>query len=159
GPDAKAAVPVLMKILADEKHPLRAGTGWALAKIGAKEAAPLLEKALAAKDNSRLHVVAPMALMLLEPTNGGYVPPAVRRLIEGLDHKSHLVRREAAATLALVGPKAAAAVPKLEETLKNPDPAIRSEALSALAAIGPASAGALPGIIGQLEAPEIPLRY
>jgi len=159
GPDAKEAVPVLMKILADEKHPLRAGTAWALAKIGAKEAAPLLQKALETDDNSRLHVVAPMALMLLEPTNDEYIGLAVPWLIEGLDHKSPLVRREAAATLVLVGPKAAPAVPKLEETLKNPDPAIRSDALSALAAIGPASAGALAGILEQLAAPEIPVRY
>src|SRR5262249_28851337 len=104
------------------------------------------------------HVVAPMALMLLEPTNDEYVRLAVPRLIEGLEHKSPLVRREAASTLSLVGPKAAAAVPKLEETLKNPDPAIRSDAVAALAAMGAASADALPGILEQLAGPEIPLR-
>ncbi|MGE5192969.1 MAG: HEAT repeat domain-containing protein [Deltaproteobacteria bacterium] len=159
GPDAReAAAPTLLKILANEKLELRAGAGWALAKMGDKRAAPLLKKALEKDDSSRLHVVAPMALMLLEPTNDEYAKLAIPRLIEALDNKFHLIRREAAATLALLGPKAAPAVEKLATMLADPDPAIRSDALSALASIGPASAPALPQVLPQLSAPEIPVR-
>jgi HEAT repeat protein len=158
GPEAKAATPVLMKILANEKHPLRAGAAWALAKIGAKEAVPLLEKALVSNENPRLHVVAPAALMLLDPANEAYVRLAVPRLTDALGDKSPLVRREVAATLGSLGPKAAAAVPKLAETLTDPDPSIRSEVLSALAAIGPASVQAVPAILPQLTAMEVPVR-
>jgi HEAT repeat protein len=159
GPEAReAAAPTLLKILGTENRRLRAGAAWALAKMGEKKAVPLLQKALKTDDNSRLHVVAPMALMLLEPTNDEYVKLAVPRLIEGLSHEFHPVRREATATLAMLGPKAAPAIAKLGETLQDPDPALRSDALSALAAIGPASAAALPQILPQLSAPEIPVR-
>jgi HEAT repeat protein len=158
GPGAKAATPALMKILANEKHPLRAGAAWALAKIGAKEAIPLLETALDSNDNPRLHVVAPSALMLLDPGNETYVRLAVPRLTDALGDKSPLVRREVAATLGSLGPKAASAVPKLAETLADPDPAIRSEVLAALGAIGPESAKAVPAILPQLAALEVPVR-
>lgn len=160
GPDAKeAAAPTLMKILSNEKHELRPGAGWALARMGAKEAVPLLKKALETDDNSRLHFVAPMALMLLEPTHGEYVELAVPRLIESLDNKAPLIRREAAATIGLVGPLAADAVPKLGEKLGDPDPVVRNEILSALAAIGPKSVAVLPAILKQLSDVEPPVRY
>ena len=158
GPEARAATPALMKILADESHPLRPGAAWALAKIGAKEAIPLLEKALVAEENPRLHVVAPAALMLLDPTNETYVRLAVPRLTDALSDKSPLVRREVAATLGMIGPRAESAVPKLADALSDPDPAIRSDVLSALAAIGPASAKAVPAILPQLAAMEVPVR-
>src|SRR5262249_9501155 len=84
---------------------------------------------------------------------------AIPRLIEALDDKFPLIRREAAATLAMLGPKAAPAVQKLGATLGDPDPAIRSDALSALASIGPASVAALPQIEAQLSGHEVPVRY
>jgi HEAT repeat protein len=159
GPDAREAIPTLMKILTNEKHQVRGGAAWALANIGAKEAVPILKKALETNDESKLHLAAPMALMLLEPGNDEFVRLAVPNLIQLLDHKANLIRREAANTLAMIGPKAAPAVEKLAATLGNPDPAVRTAALAALAAIGPASTGALPEIIQQLTASELPVRY
>ena len=159
GPDAREAVPTLMKILTNEKHQLRGGAAWALANIGAKEAVPILKRALETNDDSKLHLAAPMALMLLEPGNDEFVRLAVPNLVQLLDHRTGLIRREAANTLAMIGPRAAPAVEKLAATLSNPDPAIRNAALAALAAIGPAATGALPEIIQQLTVAELPVRY
>jgi HEAT repeat protein len=159
GPDAKEAVPVLMKILTNEKHQVRAGAAWALARIGATEAVPILKKALETDDKSNLHLAAPMALMVLAPGNDEYIRLSVPNLIRLLDHKAGLIRREAAMTLAMIGPKSASAVDKLAVTLSDPDPSIRIAALAALAAIGPAATGALPAIIPNLTAAELPVRY
>ena len=82
GPAAKGAVPVLMQILGDKEHTLRPGAAWALAKIGDPEAAPLLVKAVAEEKNTRLAVVAPIALAVLSPDNASYVdlaPPQADR--------------------------------------------------------------------------------
>lgn len=159
GPAAKEAVPMLMKILSNEKHKLRGGAAWALANIGATEAVPVLRKVLEMPDESKLSLVAPMALMLLDRGNDEYVRLAVPNLIRALDDKSGLIRREAAKTLAMVGPKAAPAVDKLATVLGDPDPSIRNAALAALAMIGPESTGALSAIIPQLSAAELPVRY
>jgi HEAT repeat protein len=159
GPAAKEAVPALLKILADEKHGLRSGAAWALANIGAKEAIPFLHKALETDVGSRLHLVAPIALMLLEPNNEEYVRMAVPNLASALENKSGAIRREAAATLARIGPKAAPAVEKLTAVLGDPDPTIRNAALVALASIGPESTGAVAPIMAQLNEPSYPLRY
>ncbi len=159
GPDARGAVPVLMTILGDKEHTLRPGAAWALAKIGAKQAAPLLVEALAKNENTHFHDVAPIALAVLEPDNEGYVGLAVPKLIEILSHKSYPLRFEAASALIVLGPRAAAAVPTLAKLLPEGDPALRSAYLSALAAIGPASAAALPVILNALSDPEIPVRY
>jgi HEAT repeat protein len=80
-------------------------------------------------------------------------------LIQLLDHKAGLVRREAALTLAMIGPKAAPAVDKLTATLNDADPSVRNAALAALAAIGPAATGALPAVMPLLTAAEPAVRY
>jgi HEAT repeat protein len=159
GPDAKEAVPALLDILDNEKHGLRGGAAWALANIGAKEAIPYLHKALETADGSRLHLVAPVALMLLEPDNEDSIRLAVPNLASALENKSGAIRREAAATLARIGPKAAPAVEKLTAVLQDPDPTIRNAALLALASIGPESTGAVPKIMLELNDANYPVRY
>jgi HEAT repeat protein len=159
GSDAKEAVPSLLKILGNEKHDLRGGAAWALANIGAKEAIPFLTKALDTADGSKLHIVAPIALMLLEPENEEYVRLAVPNLGIALESGPSMIRREAAATLARIGPRAAPAVEKLTAVLQDSDPTIRNAALLALAAIGPESTGAVPKIILELNDANYPVRY
>jgi HEAT repeat protein len=159
GPEAKSATPTLLKILADEKHDLRGGAAWALANIGAKEAIPYLNKALDTNDGSRLHAVAPIALMILEPDNDEYVRLAVPNLTRALRDGSAFIRREAAMTLARIGPKAAPAVDELADLIGDPDPALRDAVLLALAAIGPDATGAIPKILPALLDSHYPVRY
>jgi HEAT repeat protein len=159
GPDARGAVPVLMQILGDKEHTLRPGAAWALAKIGAKEAAPLLVKAVAEERNTRLAVVAPIALAVLSPDNDAYVSLALPKLVELLGHEASAIRFETASAITAIGPRAGDAVPKLAAALKEPDPALRSAYLAALGAIGPAAVAALPELLTALADPEFPIRY
>ncbi len=159
GPAAKGAVPVLMQILGDKEHTLRPGAAWALAKIGAPEAAPLLVKAVAEERNTRLAVVAPIALAVLSPDNASYVDLALPKLVELLGHDSGTIRFETASAIAAIGPRAKVAVPKLAAALNEPDPALRNAYIAALAAIGPAAAPAMPALLAALADPEPPLRY
>jgi HEAT repeat protein len=159
GPDAKEAVPVLMKIVTNEKHQVRAGAAWALAKIGATEVLPILKKALESDADPKLHLAAPMALMVLAPGNDEYIRLSVPNLIQLLGHRAGVVRREACMTLAMIGPKAAPAVDKLVATLNDADPGVRHAAMAALARIGAASAGALPAMMPLLTAADLRERY
>jgi HEAT repeat protein len=159
GPDAKPAVPALLKILGNEKHELRGGAAWALANIGAKEAIPWLKKALESNDGSKLQLVAPVALMVLEPEDEEYVRLAVPSLGRALENPSGSVRREAATILARIGPKAAPAVDKLAAVLADPDPSIRNAVLMALASIGPDSTGAIPQILAEMSDRNNSVRY
>jgi HEAT repeat protein len=159
GPEADEAVPILLDILKDERHPLRPAAAYALAKIGARQAMFLLIQALSKDENPEMQIVTPVALLLLSPENEAFVRLAVPRLVGLLTHDSSVVRHEAAATLAGIGPKAAPAVGQLAVGLADPDPALRAEYLSALGAIGPPAAEALSVIIPELADPDLHVRY
>lgn len=159
GPGAHEAVPALLKILEDDQSKLRASAAWALARIGAREAVPILIKALPKRDDSQLSIVAPMALLLLNRDNEALTRIVLPRVAELLGHESAMVRSEAAAALAALGEKAAAAVPDLDSGLQGADPATKGAFLSALAAIGPASVDALPNIEKLLADSDLSVRY
>lgn len=161
GPEAKAAIPALIKILEDEEHPLRAGAAFALAKLGAKqkEVTRLLIIELPKEDDSEMHAVAPIALVLLNLENDAMVSLALPRLIDLLGDDSNRVRHEAATTLALLGSRAADAVPRLALGLRDADPAIRGEFLATLGAIGPEAAEAFPAILKALADPDLHVQY
>jgi HEAT repeat protein len=159
GPDAGEAVPALLAILKDETNPLRPAAAWALAKMGARQALPLLIQALPKDDNPEMQIVTPVALLLLNPDSEAFTRLAVPRLVGLLTHDSSVVRREAAATLAGIGPKAAPAVGQLAVGLADPDPVLRAEYLSALGAIGPPAAEALSVILAALADQDLHVRY
>jgi HEAT repeat protein len=159
GPPAKAAVPVLMKILEDKEHPLRAGAAYALAKLGARQAQRLLIQALPREDDPEMRVVAPIALVLLSGDSDALVALALPRLIMLLADDSKLVRHEAATALAHIGPRAADAAPVLIAGVDDPDPALREAYLSALGEIGPDGADAMPAIMKRLADSDFPVRY
>ena len=159
GPAAREAIPALLKILEDETSRLRAGAAWALAKIGARQAVPLLISELPKRDDSELNIVAPMALLLLIRDNAALTRIVLPRVVELLEHQSPLVRSEAASSLAGLGEKAAAAVSDLAAGLQDGDPAVRGAFLAALGAIGPASNDALPEIENSLADPVFTVRY
>jgi HEAT repeat protein len=158
GPGAKAAVGPMLKILGDPENPLRAGAAYALAKLGAKEARPLLVQALASDDDPEMQVVAPIALVLLSPDRDALINLALPRLVELLGDESNHVRHEALEALASIGPRAAAAVPQLVAGLADPDPGLRAAYLSTLGEIGPDAADALPVIMKALADPDLSVR-
>jgi len=163
GPAAKSAVPALLKILEDDESPLRASAAWALARIDDRDSREtvlkFLIKVLPKHDDSELSVVAPMALLMLARDNNALITLTLPRVAELLSHESAQVKREAAATLAALGEKAAPAVPELDAGLLDADPSIRIAFLSALGAIGPKAIDALPNVARLLNDPVLSVRY
>src|SRR5262249_1567426 len=100
GPGAKAAVGPLLKVLGDPGNTLGGGAAYALAKLGAKEARPLLVQALASDDDPEMQVVAPIALVILSPDRDALINLALPRLVELLGDESNHVRHEALEALA-----------------------------------------------------------
>ncbi|MBI3862029.1 MAG: HEAT repeat domain-containing protein [Planctomycetia bacterium] len=160
GPAADDAVPALLRTLTDEKSELRAYAAWALAHIGARQAVPPLVRVMTTESGSSdLSIVAPIAVLTLNPDSPFFFDSAMKGVVELLGHSSASVRQEAALALAAVGKKAAPAVPHLTAGLADPEPAVRGALLSAVAAIGPDAADALPGVIKALADPVYPVRY
>lgn len=112
-------------------------------------AKPIISKIL---KNARPEVVS--AMMDAVATLG---EDAVPRMIDLL--KMEDSRPRAAAILARIGPKAAAAVPALADALADENPETRSEILMALAAIGPSAAPATAAVIELLGDPEEDVCY
>ncbi len=80
-------------------------------------------------------------------------------LIHDLQEGDLQAKREAAWSLAELGPDAAAAVPLLAEAAAERDPQLANGALQALARIGPAATAALPEIRAQLRRGDAQRRY
>ena len=151
GPPAKAAVPVLMKILEDKEHPLRAGAAYALAKLGARQAQRLLIQALPREDDPEMRGVAPIALVLLSGDSDALVALALPRLIMLLADDSKLVRHEAATALAHIGPDGADAMPAIMKRLADSDFPVRYSASDAAGKFGAAAQSAVPLLEANLK--------
>jgi HEAT repeat protein len=80
--------------------------------------------------------------------------PAVPLLMNALQHRDPLARRQAALVLAKIGPEAAEAVPLLVGALDDQDAAVRRAAAKALGQIGPAAQDAVPALMRSLVQPE-----
>lgn len=72
---------------------------------------------------------------------------AVPGLTQGLHHPQPEVRRQAAETLARIGPASAPAVPDLIRALSDEDLLVRRAATRALGQVGPAAADAVPALL------------
>jgi len=101
GTSAKAAVPALEKALADERKEIRRAAALALGAIG-KSAVPVLAKALSSSDTLVRKYAARAIGNASKDTPGN----GVDALIKVLSDKDGEVRREAAWSLALIGPGA-----------------------------------------------------
>jgi HEAT repeat protein len=138
GPGAKAATGDLVKLLDEKDFQYRGAAAFALGKIGAADATAALKKSLEA-DDPMLRLASVWALLQLDPTNDEYAKIAVPRLGAALSVDRPRVRREAAAALGRLGPKASGAVAQLQKALQDDVPEVRLEAVVALAEIGSAS--------------------
>lgn len=124
GPDAKAAVPALEKLMGDESADaaVRYTVAYALGKIGpaAVAAEPLLRK-LVDSDDDLLATVSAWAALQIKPGDADLFAAAVPKLRRALQQERELVRLEAAIALGEIGPAAAPALPMLE-LLAEDDP-------------------------------------
>lgn len=154
----KQAEGALLKRLQDEKYEPRGAMAYALAKMGAKSAIPVLQKTINT-DDERLKLASAWALVVLDPHNEKYATAAVPTLIGALDHEVPKIRQEAADALSLLGPAAAAAAKPLLVLYGTSDSDdIRATALYALAEVAPEHDGLL-GVARQaLDDPHVMTR-
>ncbi len=172
GPKAKAAVPELVKLLADKDPVIRSGVALALSKVAPEngKVVSVLAGALsdsdygvrhkAARALARCGAAAKGAVPALQKALadarkevryaafgalGRLGPEAVSTLTEALGNGDDAwARKYAARALGNLGPKATAAVPALAKALSDKDAEVRREAAWSLGLIGPAAKKALP---------------
>lgn len=126
GPESKAAIYTLIKMLKDRESMLRGTAALVLGEIGieAIEAVPALIDAL--KDDDEI-VRWNVAQAL-----GKIGPNAVTALIEALNDSAIVVSVHIVEALGLIGTEAKAAIPTLKELLSNSNQELRLEAEQAL---------------------------
>jgi HEAT repeat protein len=133
GAAAKAAVPALIKTLADKQLDVgvRADAAWALMWIGvdAQSAIPVLENVLFNEPDG------PSGYCVRALREMGR--PAVPILLKALKHPDVEVRKEVAQDLQYVKPQPAEAIPALIEALRDAD--VRDKARTSLESFGEAA--------------------
>jgi len=129
----------------------RGGAAYALANIGAREAIPAIARAVNDETDANLRLASAWALVHFDPQNDDYAALAVPRAIKALTHEWSLVRRESAAMLGLIGPRAESAIPALVKAINDPDPEVQAEVLHALAQMGPKAQPAIEPAVKLLD--------
>jgi HEAT repeat protein len=156
GPEAKDAVPLLIKALQDDKNiGLRVAVAKALWRVGseAKDAVPALADALR-DDNIGLRVTVANALGGIGPEAKDAVPA----LTDALRDKNIGLRVAAAKALWRVGSEAKDAVPALADALRDDNIGLRVTVANALGSIGPEAKDAVPALADALRDKNIGLR-
>lgn len=151
GEAAKPTSAELIKYLSDKQFPSRPAAAFALGKIKASSAIPVLKDALQNSTDSLLQLASVWALLQFDPQNEEYITLAIPRLTKALENEKPEVRREAIKSLGHLGARAKGSVAELQKGLKDKDPEIRRETLIALAEIGPDSAAAVGDVIAVLN--------
>jgi len=148
GPDAKAALPALIRATKDSDLEVRSNACEALKNLGidAEAAIPVLAEALA----DEVAGVAYQAGQALARMGRPAVPP----LIRALEGKHRGARERAVEALADIGPPAKQAVPALEKLLTADDGRLRFQAAGALAEIDPQTRAAIPALREALKSPD-----
>lgn len=144
GADAKRAIPILRRTLADDDDHwlVRSEAVCALAAIG-PETLPDLQRGLE-DPFVRVRWATAYALRRVVPDSEAAVSLLEKTL---LDQDQHwLVRSEAARSLAAAGSPAKTAVSALEKALQDKDPRVQAAAASSLARIGPKAKAAMPDL-------------
>jgi hypothetical protein len=138
GPDAAAAIPSLMKMLADEGAPAaRYPAAFALGRIG-RAANPAVEqlRALATSSDEVLSTVALWAALKITPEDSSLFDQAIPALRKAVRAEREIVRLEAAVALGEIGAAAASAIPILElVSEEDSSKLVRAAAAAALAKI------------------------
>jgi HEAT repeat protein len=153
GEKAKPALPAVKKGLRDKEFNVRLQAVFAAGAMGpvAKGAVPELLDVIRQDDTGFLEAQVTIALKKVGP---GAVP-ALRK---GLSDKSPKVRRAAAFSLGLLGPKAYEAVPELTKALTDDETLVRVLAAEALGKIGTEAEPALPALKTALKDKEAAVR-
>ncbi len=158
GQAEKKTVVELMKLAGDKQFPYRPAAAYALGKLGAKEAVPVLKESSKVSDNPMLRLASIWSLLQLDPLNEEYIAMGLPQLTTALDSEKPEFRREAAKALGRMGIRAKDSVVALQKRLSDTDPSVRRESLIALAEIGPSSATAVADITRILSEGEPALR-
>ena len=143
GRPARAAVPRLAALLADEDALCRADAARALVTMRqyAQEAVPALARLLGGRDEQCRYLAAD-ALASIGPGASAAVPA----LSAAINDPDEMCRRSAVQALGSIGPGAVAAVPALMTLLRDPENACYEDAAAALGKIGPAAVAAVPAL-------------
>ncbi|MGF1581981.1 MAG: HEAT repeat domain-containing protein [Gemmataceae bacterium] len=133
--DVPKILKVFMEAVQDKNGAVRYRGVAALGKMRgkAKEAIPVLNKALKTTNTPFLLEVA-QAIIAIDPKQAG---PTISRLQTVLTEGNAIYSREAAQTLALLGPDGKSALPDLKKTLDSKSPSVRFEAGRAMVLIDP----------------------
>jgi HEAT repeat protein len=136
GPEAGAAVPVLINLLSDRDETVRKSAINALGKIGprARLAIPSLFGTLNAPDRE-IRRMSGDALLSIDPEAGV--------LVDALSRSELNIREGAHDALWRISPGTKAAIPKLVKALNHADGSIRHTAVKALGRIGSSAVPAL----------------
>ena len=145
GPDAKPAIPALLRAAENKDPHVRSVARMALAEIGSlpPEAVPYMIDML--KTENRLSALKALTEL------GDESRSAVPALLGLLTDKETRVRASAARALGRIGPEAKDAVQPLIKLLKDEDAVTREQAASALGRIGPASKPAIDDLLASLS--------
>jgi HEAT repeat protein len=141
GPDARAAVPTLVRLLSDPDEETRASAAGCLTEINAYSAIPALTKAL--EDRSpEVRRWATNALAYL----GADPAPIVRVLMTDLKNGKQSSQLELVSILGHLGPAATEAVPAIIACLPDADVLSSRWIAQSLARIGPGAKDAIPAL-------------
>ncbi len=143
-PGKRLVVPLLLKALKDKDSVVVKRAVHALANRG-KDIVPAMIQAL--KDD-RTEFYALLVLHEIGPDAKDAVP-AIRDVLHEANEPYQ--RQEAAMTLGMIGPGAAAAVPELITLLDDPESGVQHAAVFALGMIGPSAAPAAKSIRAHLD--------
>jgi len=185
GPEARLAVPALIRAFQDDDEEVRGSAAEALFKIGPVSVSALIEKL----HDEQSHVRArsayvlgrfgdaakasiPSLIGLLEDEHPGVrrtaanvlgglgadAKDAVPSLCKMLQDEDGDARRFAAEALGRIGPNAKPAVPILIEAMKDEDRSVRQYAAEALGNIGPGARDAVPTLGAALRDGDIEIR-
>ncbi len=148
GPDAKLAVPGLLKAFKEGDDLFRKIVLETLAKIGVPAVTDIPELCVALKDeDKRLRNYAISSLQKM----GQEARSAVPTLIEATKDSDDGVRRTAVQILGTFGADGKTAVPALMEALKDMEVEVRRNAVRALAGLGSSAKAAAPALAGAVR--------
>ena len=188
GPEAKAAIPGLVKLLKDPVADVRYIAAAALGQIGLAARAVIPDLANLLKDpDEYMRLSAVVALGRFGPSAKAVIPdlvallkdpdvgmrrctadalgqigqvaePVIPELVESLRDADTDVRRRAAKALGRLGPAAGVAIPELVKLLSDPYVDVRRAAAKALGRFGAAAGVAIPELVKLLSNPDVDVR-
>lgn len=156
GVHARSALPKLLRILQDNKHPDRERAVYLLGNTSA-EAIPLLVPVLKEGDAVARRGAA-LALAYALAYFGSADKAAMTALMQSLQDDDAVVRCHSAYALGAIGSASRSAVPLLIPLLKDRQPEVRRSAAFALAGTGSLAAEAVPDLLQALKDDSAPVR-